>query len=929
MEEEADFFKDAISVCSVNSYSSGSARRKGREYISLSYCTVYDSAQDLQTQQSDNIEDPVMAAGHEPVKSSNCSDENKTLTSPSVFEGEGHSIDFVLVWTEGSAVSCSEVAYKKREIFERHLREEGLILEQEQNLLFHFIKIHAPVEVLERYAEILKLRMPMKKFDDSEELDESSFAIMQEVKSLVRHLTEFFRVDPTVFPPREHRLTAEFEREKKYLFDVDSENFFTTAVRAIVVDFILERTEFSEDRRTPFCFGVNRLISDGVYSAAYPLHDGDYRQEGCLRHALHKEWASLRKWITYQPIDYIKDYFGVKIGLYFAWLGFYTYMLIPAALVGLICFSYGLATMHSDTLSEDICNRHLNITMCPLCDTCPYWNLADTCHYARFMYLFDNSATIFFAFFMSFWGTVFLELWKRYAADITYRWHLSGFKLQAEHPRPEYLARLRNAKYKTNVITQTKEPYVPFWKVRVPATILSFSVVLLLISMAVGSVFGVVLYRMASIGPKSIFVGQNKFILIPATAAVINLVCIMLLNYLYNWLAVILTEMELLRTQTEFDDSLTLKIYLFQFVNYYASIFYVALLKGKFVGYPAKYNLVFGWRQEECSPGGCLMELCIQLSIIMVGKQAYSAVMEMVIPLLIKWWNNFKVKEEEKESGKIINQWTEDYKLLDWGPRGLCHEYLEMVLQYGFVTLFVAPFPLAPFFALLNNILEMKLDAKKFLRFYRRPVPKRVKNIGVWFHILDILGHLSVVTNALIIAFSSNFIPRIVYTQIVSPNNTDVGFLNHSLAYFDTRHFSHSLIDVPPVEICRYPEYRNPPWDEHPYKRPLIYWHILAVRLIFVVVFQNVIGLITNTVKWLIPDIPRSLHEEMLKEAYLTNEIIIAQERKLAQNMTPGRMGSRDFLTAERNAAANDDRAHKKRKKNNPEEIGRSDFHIV
>jgi anoctamin-1 len=27
----------------------------------------------------------------------------------------------------------------------------------------HFIKLHAPDEVLRRYAEILKLRMPMKK----------------------------------------------------------------------------------------------------------------------------------------------------------------------------------------------------------------------------------------------------------------------------------------------------------------------------------------------------------------------------------------------------------------------------------------------------------------------------------------------------------------------------------------------------------------------------------------------------------------------------------------------------------------------------------------------------------------------------------------------------------------------------------------------
>lgn len=69
------------------------------------------------------------------------------------------------------------------------------------------------------------------------------------------------------------------------------------------------------------------------------------------------------------------------------------------------------------------------------------------------------------------------------------------------------------------------------------------------------------------------------------------------------------------------------------------------------------------------------------------------------------------------------------------------------VLQYGFVTIFVAAFPLAPFFALLNNILEMRLDARKLLIFYRRPVSQRVKDIGVWYRILDSIGKLSVVTN--------------------------------------------------------------------------------------------------------------------------------------------------------------------------------------
>jgi len=40
-----------------------------------------------------------------------------------------------------------------------------------------------------------------------------------------------------------------------------------------------------------------------------------------------------------------RKYYGEKIGIYFAWLGFYTEMLFLAAVVGVICFLYGLFTM--------------------------------------------------------------------------------------------------------------------------------------------------------------------------------------------------------------------------------------------------------------------------------------------------------------------------------------------------------------------------------------------------------------------------------------------------------------------------------------------------------------------------------------------------------------------------------------------------------
>lgn len=43
------------------------------------------------------------------------------------------------------------------------------------------------------------------------------------------------------------------------------------------------------------------------------------------------------------------------------------------------------------------------------------------------------------------------------------------------------------------------------------------------------------------------------------------------------------------------------------------------------------------------------------------------------------------------------------------------------------------------------------------------------------------------------IAFSSNFIPRLVYMLTVNPDRTDEGFLEHSLAYFDTRDFQYGI----------------------------------------------------------------------------------------------------------------------------------------
>lgn len=90
-----------------------------------------------------------------------------------------------------------------------------------------------------------------------------------------------------------------------------------------------------------------------------------------------------------------------------------------------------------------------------------------------------------------------------------------------------------------------------------------------------------------------------RTLIIPAIAAVIDLIFIKCLNFFYQKMALWLTKKELHRTQSEFDNSFTIKIFLFQFINYYSAFFYIAFVKGRFVGNPSAYTRVFNNHRLE------------------------------------------------------------------------------------------------------------------------------------------------------------------------------------------------------------------------------------------------------------------------------------------------------------------------------------------
>uniref|UniRef100_A0A8C8H2V9 Anoctamin n=1 Tax=Oncorhynchus tshawytscha TaxID=74940 RepID=A0A8C8H2V9_ONCTS len=728
--------------------------------------------------------------------------------------------------------------------FEDNLREVGLELEKDEGNKIPgigFLKIHAPWNVLCREAEFMKLKMPTKKVCN----------VVERINLFIHKVTA--PLHPKVEPNRP---------QNKY--------------------FLLKRTRCTKAKYT-MGMGVNdiclifldcttcritSLLGNGVYTAAYPLHD-----------ILYEEWASYSVFYKYQPIGLIRKYFGEKIGLYFAWLGVYTQMLIPAAIVGVIVFLYGCATVDNDIPSMEICDPRNNITMCPLCDrACSYWKLKTACGTARASHLFDNPATVFFSIFMALWATMFMEHWKRRQMRLNYIWDLTGFEEEEDHHRAEYEIQVMQKTLKK----QDMSPKV------VKGFLLSFP---LQIGVTFAVVFGVILYRISiraalhmSSNPTA---RSNIRATVKGTAAVINLVIIIIMDEVYGAVARWLTLLEVPKTDKSFEERLIIKTFVLKFANAFSPIVYLAFFRGRMVGRPGDYVYVIGsYRMEECAHAGCLMELCIQLCITMLGKQLIqNNLFEIGIPKIKKLIRRRKSdmdSQQQEDYNMTLERHEKDHFL---GPFvGLSPEYMEMIIQFGMVTLFVASFPLAPLFALLNNIIEIRLDAKKFVTEVRRPIAARAKDIGIWYNLLRGLSKVAVIVNAFVISFTSDFIPRLVYQYMYSPDGSMHGFVNHTLSYFNVSDFQPGTAPLQPmhlgyeVQICRYKDYRETLWSNTPYDLSKEFWAILACRLAFVIVFQNVVMLMSDFVDWLIPDIPKDISLQIHKEKILMVELFMKEE---------------------------------------------------
>ncbi|KAL2554936.1 Anoctamin-like protein [Forsythia ovata] len=540
-------------------------------------------------------------------------------------------------------------------------KKRGLIVERVLGLQNEFIKLAAPLEILGKAAAELQFRKQTHiGMDLPFEWDE--------VEAFVR------QPDGSLF--------TWCERFRCYNHII----YWIVNTGKSVVELKNDCREINWVPGEPL---LRKLESEGVVREVFPLHDENKRKK------LLRSWA-LNWWdFTTQPIDEIYLYYGVKIAIYFAFLGKYTrWMLFPATL--------GLTMQLVDFGS-------MQLLVLPFFFIC-----------------------------LISWAVLFFQFWKRKNSALLARWqinHLAGaeseykfFQMeQSSLQSPAELMKKRGAdKMKEKAFFQREEWFRWLMRFRNDAVIiLSIICLQLPFELAYAHLYEVI---------------GSDFLKFCLTA--VYLLAIQSFTRMGGKISVKLVKCENNENVEYRARSLVYKVFGLYFMQSYIGIFYHALLHRNLM--TLRQVLIQRLIMYEVLEN--LMENSIPYLTYSFKKfrairnkrkreQGSSTGKGQTIPRV------------EKEYLKPAYAASIGRELED----GLFDDFLELVLQFGMIMMFACAFPLAFAFATLNNLTEIRTDALKLLAMMRRPTPRADATIGAWLNIFQFLIVMSICTNSILL----------------------------------------------------------------------------------------------------------------------------------------------------------------------------------
>lgn len=85
------------------------------------------------------------------------------------------------------------------------------------------------------------------------------------------------------------------------------------------------------------------------------------------------------------------------------------------------------------------------------------------------------------------------------------------------------------------------------------------------------------------------------------------------------------------------------------------------------------------------------------------------------------------------------------------------------------------------------------------------------------------------------------------------------------------------------LTTCYYEGFRSPSTGDPKYKKTIIYWEIQGMRVIFIVIYQNLVASARFLVQWLIPKVPEEIKKEAKWGENLVSTIIMNQGLEMVE----------------------------------------------
>jgi hypothetical protein len=394
---------------------------------------------------------------------------------------------------------------------------------------------------------------------------------------------------------------------------------------------------------------LTRMLFKNTLLCMFPLHDRNITDQLV---SVSSQWDRA-PWSL--PFEDMRQYFGEKIALYNVFIGHYSRWLLIPALIGLI---FQLVVWGTLNFSSPVL---------------PFYSLVVTV-----------------------WSIYMLEFWKRQEAYSAMEWGMSEFE-QEEPVRPEF----KGLPIKSYINGRDMLYFPPE----------EYTDNMFNSSCVVGAYILLVLGVVASIYVLRFSIESKVGTYSSTIASVLNTVQITVFNYIYRAIVVKLTDYENPRTDTMYEDSLIIKLFLFQFVNSYASFFFLAFIALYLQRSSSDDDSV----QGQCGATSCMYPLSINLAIIFGVRLTMTNFLDIFIPY-VTYKMKIKKETEGVEDKSRLTPAEFDYMLMEYNSMlDNIENYADTAIQYGFSLLFVTALPCAAFFSLVSNYFKSKLNLWKLV----------------------------------------------------------------------------------------------------------------------------------------------------------------------------------------------------------------------